>query len=91
MFIFRYILDQKTQMITKFLSLTKHCSSVLCCRATPLQKAFIVSSVKDQLGMRTLAIGNLDMINLNINFKHSTIKICKQMYVIQVMVPMMFR
>ncbi|XP_021953805.2 probable phospholipid-transporting ATPase VD isoform X3 [Folsomia candida] len=53
-----YILDHKTQLITKFLSLTKHCSSVLCCRATPLQKAFIVTSVKEQLGMRTLAIGD---------------------------------
>lgn len=53
-----YILDQKTQLITKFLSLTKQCASVLCCRATPLQKAYMVSSVKEQLGMRTLAIGD---------------------------------
>lgn len=52
-----YILDVKAGLITKFLRLTRHCQSVLCCRATPLQKACIVSSVKDQLGMITLAIG----------------------------------
>lgn len=53
-----YILDVKTGLISKFLRLTQHCSSVLCCRATPLQKACIVTSVKDQLGMITLAIGD---------------------------------
>ncbi|ODN06541.1 putative phospholipid-transporting ATPase VD [Orchesella cincta] len=53
-----FILDVKAGLITKFLRLTKHCASVLCCRATPLQKACIVSSVKDQLGMITLAIGD---------------------------------
>ncbi|CAG7722204.1 unnamed protein product [Allacma fusca] len=53
-----YILDQRAKLLGKFLSLTRHCSSVLCCRATPLQKAYIVQSVKDQLGMRTLAIGD---------------------------------
>lgn len=52
-----YILDPKAGLISKFLRLTKFCQAVLCCRATPLQKACIVTSVKDQLGMITLAIG----------------------------------
>lgn len=53
-----FILDMETKLMSKFLELTKLCSSVLCCRATPLQKACIVSSVKKQLGMITLAIGD---------------------------------
>lgn len=31
---------------------------MLCCRATPLQKAFVVKIVKEELKMRTLAIGD---------------------------------
>lgn len=31
---------------------------MLCCRATPLQKAYIVKVVKEELKMRTLAIGD---------------------------------
>jgi len=41
-----------------FLKLTKMCSSVLACRATPLQKACLVRVVKEQLRMHTLAIGD---------------------------------
>ena len=41
-----------------FLKLASHCSSVLCCRATPLQKAYIVRIVKEELRMHTLAIGD---------------------------------
>ena len=36
-----FILDQRANLLTKFLSLTRHCSAVLGCRATPLQKVSI--------------------------------------------------
>ncbi|XP_054000747.1 phospholipid-transporting ATPase VD [Hylaeus anthracinus] len=52
------ILDPRSGLTRPFLELTKMCSSVLACRATPLQKAYIVRIVKEQLGMRTLAIGD---------------------------------
>ncbi|XP_076640988.1 phospholipid-transporting ATPase VD isoform X2 [Halictus rubicundus] len=52
------ILDPRSGLISSFLELTKMCTSVLACRATPLQKAYIVRIVKEQLGMRTLAIGD---------------------------------
>ena len=38
-----YILDKRANIQHLFLSLTKMCSSVLACRATPLQKAYLVS------------------------------------------------
>lgn len=41
----------------KFLELTKHCRSVLCCRATPLQKSMVVKLVRDKLNVMTLSIG----------------------------------
>lgn len=53
-----YILDQRAKLQKSFLQLTSHCSAVLGCRATPLQKAYIVRIVKEQLGMHTLAIGD---------------------------------
>eukprot|EP00096_Caligus_rogercresseyi_P015122 TRINITY_DN7568_c0_g1_i2.p1 TRINITY_DN7568_c0_g1~~TRINITY_DN7568_c0_g1_i2.p1 ORF type:complete len:1578 (-),score=493.90 TRINITY_DN7568_c0_g1_i2:292-5025(-) len=53
-----YILDKRTNLQKPFLELTSYCTSVLCCRATPLQKAFIVRIVKEQLHMKTLAIGD---------------------------------
>lgn len=53
-----YILDKRSKLQKPFLELTRHCSSVLCCRATPLQKAYIVRVVKEQLKMRTLAVGD---------------------------------
>lgn len=37
-----FILDKKSNLTGPFLSLTRRCTSVLCCRATPLQKAYIV-------------------------------------------------
>lgn len=52
------ILDPRSGLVRPFLELTKTCASVLACRATPLQKAYIVRIVKEQLGMRTLAIGD---------------------------------
>lgn len=53
-----YILDRRSNLTKPFLELTKYCSSVLCCRSTPLQKAYIVKVVKEELKMRTLAIGD---------------------------------
>ncbi|XP_053318224.1 phospholipid-transporting ATPase VB [Spea bombifrons] len=42
----------------KFLELTKRCRSVLCCRATPLQKSMVVKLVRDKLNVMTLSIGD---------------------------------
>ncbi|XP_036888858.1 phospholipid-transporting ATPase VB isoform X2 [Sturnira hondurensis] len=42
----------------KFLELTQHCRSILCCRSTPLQKSEIVKLVRDELGVMTLSIGD---------------------------------
>ncbi|XP_055601300.1 phospholipid-transporting ATPase VD isoform X2 [Uranotaenia lowii] len=53
-----FILDLRSNLTKPFLRLTKHCSSVLCCRATPLQKAYLVKVVKEELRMSTLAIGD---------------------------------
>ena len=52
-----YILDKRANIQHLFLSLTKMCSAVLACRATPLQKAYLVRIVKEVLRMHTLAIG----------------------------------
>ena len=53
-----YVLDKRANIQHLFLELTKMCSSVLACRATPLQKAYLVRIVKEQLMMHTLAIGD---------------------------------
>merc|ERR1719445_1919715 len=53
-----YILDKRANIQHLFLDLTKMCSSVLACRATPLQKAYLVRIVKEKLVMHTLAIGD---------------------------------
>ncbi|XP_055643308.1 phospholipid-transporting ATPase VD isoform X2 [Toxorhynchites rutilus septentrionalis] len=53
-----FILDLRSNLTKPFLRLTKYCSSVLCCRATPLQKAYLVKVVKEELRMTTLAIGD---------------------------------
>jgi len=53
-----YVLDKRANIQHLFLDLTKHCSAVLACRATPLQKSYLVRLVKEQLGMHTLAIGD---------------------------------
>ncbi|XP_051487523.1 phospholipid-transporting ATPase VB [Apus apus] len=42
----------------KFLALTKHCRSVLCCCSTPLQKSMVVKLVRRQLQVMTLSIGD---------------------------------
>ena len=41
----------------KFVRLAKQCRSVLCCRATPLQKGEVVKLIRDELNVMTLAIG----------------------------------
>lgn len=41
-----------------FLQLCQHSRSVLCCRATPLQKSKVVTLLRDRLKVMTLAIGN---------------------------------
>ncbi|XP_034945439.1 probable phospholipid-transporting ATPase VA isoform X2 [Chelonus insularis] len=53
-----FILDPRSGLTNVFLELTQNCSSVLACRVTPLQKAYIVKTVKDKLRIRTLAIGD---------------------------------
>ncbi|KAF6198978.1 hypothetical protein GE061_007001 [Apolygus lucorum] len=53
-----FVLDPRSGLTQPFLELTKYCSAVLCCRVTPLQKAYIVKVVKERLHMRTLAIGD---------------------------------
>ncbi|KAH8412397.1 hypothetical protein KR009_001802 [Drosophila setifemur] len=53
-----FILDSKSRLILPFLRLAKRCASVLCCRSTPLQKAYLVKVVKEELNLRTLAIGD---------------------------------
>jgi phospholipid-translocating ATPase len=53
-----YVLDKRARLQDKFLKLATQCNSVLCCRTTPLQKAFIVRIIKEELNMHTLAIGD---------------------------------
>lgn len=53
-----YMLDMRSHLVKPFLKLTKYCASVLCCRSTPLQKAYLVKVVKEEYQMRTLAIGD---------------------------------
>jgi phospholipid-translocating ATPase len=40
------------------LRLAVQCEGVICCRVSPLQKALIVTLVKEDLGAMTLAIGD---------------------------------
>ncbi|XP_025085934.1 probable phospholipid-transporting ATPase VA isoform X2 [Pomacea canaliculata] len=41
-----------------FLKLSQKCHSVVCCRATPIQKGNVVKLVRDNLNKMTLAIGD---------------------------------
>lgn len=59
------VIDGKTlthvlrpEVIEHFLDLSQYCSSVLVCRATPLQKASVVNNVKEKMNVMTLAIGD---------------------------------
>lgn len=49
------LLDNDLQ--AQFLQLCQHSHSVLCCRATPLQKSKVVTLLRDGLKVMTLAIG----------------------------------
>lgn len=51
-----YCLDPHNQ--DRFVKLLRGCRSVLCCRATPLQKAQLVNLAKNQLKGKVLAIGD---------------------------------
>ena len=42
----------------KFVEISKHCESVVCCRVSPVQKAQVVRSIKMALNKITLAIGD---------------------------------
>ncbi|XP_063777045.1 phospholipid-transporting ATPase VD [Pseudophryne corroboree] len=42
----------------RFLYLTRQCRTVICCRATPLQKSQVVKLVRSNLRVMTLAIGD---------------------------------
>lgn len=42
----------------KFLALASCCRSVLCCRATPLQKSMVVKLARDTMKVMTLSIGD---------------------------------
>ncbi|XP_036320594.1 probable phospholipid-transporting ATPase VD isoform X2 [Rhagoletis pomonella] len=53
-----FILDLRSKLIRPFLRLARSCASVLCCRSTPLQKAYLVKVVKEELRLCTLAIGD---------------------------------
>ncbi|XP_030068472.1 phospholipid-transporting ATPase VB isoform X2 [Microcaecilia unicolor] len=62
---FGLVIDGKTLSVIfqgnlemKFLELTRACRSVLCCRATPLQKSMVVKLVRDKLKVMTLSIGD---------------------------------
>ncbi|KAG8248872.1 putative phospholipid-transporting ATPase VB [Homalodisca vitripennis] len=54
----RVIESRLSNLQRPFLELTRHCTSVLACRTTPLQKAYLVRIVKECLHMRTCAIGD---------------------------------
>ncbi|CAH8510814.1 unnamed protein product [Heterobilharzia americana] len=43
---------------SRFIKLTEMCTNVICCRSTPGQKAAIVTLVKDELNVQTLAVGD---------------------------------
>uniref|UniRef100_A0A7I4YCM6 Phospholipid-transporting ATPase n=1 Tax=Haemonchus contortus TaxID=6289 RepID=A0A7I4YCM6_HAECO len=51
-----YCLDPHNEQ--RFVQLLRSCRSVLCCRATPIQKASLVKMAKTRLGGKVLAIGD---------------------------------
>lgn len=53
-----FFLDRRSNLLKPFLQLTTNCASVLCVRATPLQKAYLVKIVKQELKKITLAVGD---------------------------------
>ncbi|QSL64765.1 hypothetical protein MERGE_002067 [Pneumocystis wakefieldiae] len=51
-----YVLEKDIEK--KFINLSILCKTVICCRATPLQKALIVTLIKKHLNATLLAIGD---------------------------------
>jgi len=51
-----YALQQDLELL--FVGVAEHCSAVICCRVTPLQKALVVELVKKHKDAVTLAIGD---------------------------------
>lgn len=41
-----------------FLTLATRCTSVVCCRVSPMQKALVTKLVREGLGVMTLAVGD---------------------------------
>uniref|UniRef100_W5LI40 Phospholipid-transporting ATPase n=1 Tax=Astyanax mexicanus TaxID=7994 RepID=W5LI40_ASTMX len=56
------LLDDDLQ--TQFVELCSHCRSVLCCRATPLQKSRVVTLMRHRLKVMTLAIDGANDVNM---------------------------
>ncbi|CAG8825807.1 18176_t:CDS:2, partial [Racocetra persica] len=52
----KYALDESIKHV--LLDIGKRCNSVICCRVSPLQKAKVVSLVKEGLNVMTLSIGD---------------------------------
>ncbi|XP_061165426.1 phospholipid-transporting ATPase VD-like isoform X2 [Saccostrea echinata] len=51
-----YALNEQLEDL--FLDLAQKCTSVVCCRSTPIQKGSVVKIVRDKLNKLTLAIGD---------------------------------
>ncbi|TNN12765.1 putative phospholipid-transporting ATPase VB [Schistosoma japonicum] len=52
-----YVINNTKNRI-KFIQLCEMCTNVICCRTTPGQKAAVVTLVKNELNVHTLAIGD---------------------------------
>lgn len=53
-----FLSNYRSNLTRPFLTLCQHCACVLCCRSTPLQKAYLVKVVKEEMNISTLAIGD---------------------------------
>ncbi|XP_036374982.1 phospholipid-transporting ATPase IC [Megalops cyprinoides] len=51
-------MEEKPDWGKRFVALSKHCQSVLCCRVTPGQKAAVVQLVRKHTSAITMAIGD---------------------------------
>lgn len=57
-FIFDRKNNMKQEMEKIFLDVGCHCESIICCRATPMQKASVVSLAQKNLKVNTMAVGD---------------------------------
>lgn len=63
---FAFVIDGETLAVLlsdpltclKFVLLSKHCSSVMCCRVSPAQKATVVKLVRNTLDITALSVGD---------------------------------